>query len=151
MNTQKIGERLKMLRKNANLSADELAKLIGKDRATIYRYEKGDIQKLPFELLEPLARAFGITPADIVGISEENLILSQSEKRLILAYRKQPEMQTAVNRLLEISEEKPPQIVQTVTTMQKTARTTDGTFKQETITDKSKIEKVKNLTEESKF
>lgn len=113
MDIQSIGERLKMLRKKANLSVDELSTIIGKDRATVYRYERGDIRKLPFELLEPLAKAFNVTPADIVGIADEdNLILSNEEKQLVLAYRNQPEMQRAVNKLLGIAES-PPQIVQT--------------------------------------
>lgn len=115
MDTQSIGERLKTLRKKANLSVDELSAIIGKDRATVYRYERGDIRKLPFELLEPLAKAFNVTPADIVGIADEdNLILSNEEKQLVLAYRNQPEMQKAVNKLLGIAESPPlPQIVQT--------------------------------------
>lgn len=114
MDTQSIGERLKMLRKKANLSVDELSAIIGKDRATVYRYERGDIRKLPFELLEPLAKAFNVTPADIVGIADEdNLILSNEEKQLVLAYRNQPEMQKAVNKLLGIAESPPSQIVQT--------------------------------------
>lgn len=112
MDTQSIGERLKMLRKKANLSVDELSNIIGKDRATVYRYERGDIRKLPFELLEPLAKAFNVTPADIVGIADEdNLILSNEEKQLVLAYRNQPEMKQAVNKLLGIAESPP--IVQT--------------------------------------
>ena len=113
MDTQSIGERLKMLRKKANLSVDELSNIIGKDRATVYRYERGDIRKLPFELLEPLAKAFNVTPADIVGIADEdNLILSKEEKRLVLAYRNKPDMQKSVDILLGIAES-PPQIVQT--------------------------------------
>ena len=114
MDTQSIGERLKMLRKKANLSVDELSNIIGKDRATVYRYERGDIRKLPFELLEPLAKAFNVTPADIVGIADEdNLILSKEEKRLVLAYRNKPDMQKSVDILLGIAESPPSQIVQT--------------------------------------
>lgn len=129
MDTQSIGERLKMLRKKANLSVDELSNIIGKDRATVYRYERGDIRKLPFELLEPLAKAFNVTPADIVGIADEdNLILSKEEKRLVLAYRNKPDMQKSVDILLGIAES-PPQIVQTKTQEPelKVARTTNLT------------------------
>ena len=35
------GERIKQLRKALGLSAEELGTLIGKTRATIYRYENG--------------------------------------------------------------------------------------------------------------
>ena len=37
------GERIKERRKALGLSADELGERMGKDRATIFRYEKGDI------------------------------------------------------------------------------------------------------------
>lgn len=101
-----------MLRKKANLSINELSNIIGKDRATVYRYERGDIRKLPLEFIEPLAKAFNVTPADIVGITnEDNLIFSNKGKQLVLAYRNQPEMQQAVNKLLGIAESLP--IVQT--------------------------------------
>ena len=35
-----IGERIKQRRLELNLTVDELAKRLGKNRATIYRYEK---------------------------------------------------------------------------------------------------------------
>ena len=40
-----VGERIKLLRKEKGISVDKLAELIGKDRATIYRYESKDIGK----------------------------------------------------------------------------------------------------------
>ena len=41
-----IGERMKAQRKALKISADELAARLGKDRSTIYRYEKGEIEKV---------------------------------------------------------------------------------------------------------
>jgi repressor LexA len=35
-----IGERIRRRRKQLGLSVDDIAKKLGKDRATIYRYEK---------------------------------------------------------------------------------------------------------------
>ena len=49
------------------MSADELAKKLGKDRSTIYRYEKGEIENLPLELLTPIANALETTPAYLMG------------------------------------------------------------------------------------
>ena len=62
-----IGDRIKTLRKEANLTVDELAKKIGKNRATIYRYENGDIKDLPISILESLAIALNTTPAYLMG------------------------------------------------------------------------------------
>lgn len=37
------------------------------DRATIYRYERGDIENLPLDVLEPLANALETTPGYLMG------------------------------------------------------------------------------------
>lgn len=52
------------------MSADELGKRLGKDRSTIYRYEKGDIENLPLDILEPIAEALNTTPQYLMGWSE---------------------------------------------------------------------------------
>ena len=61
------GERLKRLRKAKGLSADELGAMIGKDRSTIYRYERGDIETATVDVLPRLARALQTTPQHIMG------------------------------------------------------------------------------------
>lgn len=62
-----IGEKIKALRKRQNISVDELASKLGKNRATIYRYERGDIENLPLDTLDPLAKALHTTPAYLMG------------------------------------------------------------------------------------
>ena len=61
------GERLKRLRKERGLSADELGAMIGKDRSTIYRYERGDIDSATIDVVPRLARALQTTPQHILG------------------------------------------------------------------------------------
>ena len=63
----KFGERLKRRRQELKMSAEELGKIIGKNRATIYRYEKGDIENVPVDVVEPLAKALDTTPTWIMG------------------------------------------------------------------------------------
>ena len=63
----KIGQRISQRRKELKMSADELAKKLGKDRSTVYRYEKGDIENLPLDILEPIAEALETTPAYLMG------------------------------------------------------------------------------------
>lgn len=62
-----IGQKIKELRKQLNMSVDELATKLGKNRATIYRYERGDIENLPLDVLEPLANALETTPGYLMG------------------------------------------------------------------------------------
>ena len=66
-----VGERLKRLRKERGMSADELGAMIGKDRSTIYRYERGDIDKATVDVIPPLARALQTTPQYLLGWDEK--------------------------------------------------------------------------------
>lgn len=65
-----IGDRIKSRRKQLKMSAEELAVRLGKDRSTIYRYEKGDIENLPLDVLEPIAKALQTTPQYLMGWEE---------------------------------------------------------------------------------
>jgi transcriptional regulator with XRE-family HTH domain len=49
------------------MSAEELGRRLGKDRSTIYRYEKGDIENLPLDILDPIAKALETTPQYLMG------------------------------------------------------------------------------------
>ena len=66
----RIGDRIKDRRKQLKMSADELGAKLGKDRSTIYRYEKGDIENLPLDILEPIAKALHTTPQYLMGWEE---------------------------------------------------------------------------------
>lgn len=62
-----VGKRIKERRIELNISVDELAKRLNKNRTTVYRYEKGDIENLPIDILGPLAKALNTTPAYLMG------------------------------------------------------------------------------------
>lgn len=84
-----IGERIKYRRKMLGLSVDELAETIGKNRATIYRYESNEIENMSITILEPLAKALHTTPAELCGWDyvPPDSILSSSEKELVSDFR----------------------------------------------------------------
>lgn len=74
-----IGERIKRRRKELKMSADQLAEALGKNRSTIFRYEKGEIENLPLDILEPIAKALYTTPQYLMGweeVQNKNDILS---------------------------------------------------------------------------
>ena len=54
-------ERMKARRKEIGVSAEEIAKELKVSPATIYRYEKGDIEKMPLEILEPLSKVLRLS------------------------------------------------------------------------------------------
>lgn len=66
-----VGKRIKERRNELHMSVDELAVKLNKNRATIYRYEKGDIENLPIDILEHLAKALDTTPQYLMGWDKE--------------------------------------------------------------------------------
>lgn len=66
-----IGERIKQRRMELGLSVDEVAEKLGKNRATVYRYESNEIENLPVGTLEPLAKILETTPAQLMGWEDE--------------------------------------------------------------------------------
>ena len=66
-----VGSRIREYRKKLGLSVDDVAEKLGKNRATIYRYESDDIENLPAPVLEPLAKILQTTPAELMGWKKE--------------------------------------------------------------------------------
>ena len=67
-----VGERIKSRRKELGISADRLAEILKVSRSTIFRYENGDIEKLPVSVLEPIAAILNTTPAYLMGWENED-------------------------------------------------------------------------------
>ena len=103
-----VGDRVKLRRQQLHLSAEDIAKVIGKDRSTVYRYESHDIEDLPVSIIKPLAEALKTSPAYLMGweINSEtiDMSLTSHEKKVVTAYRNKPDMQPAVDKLLGIEE-----------------------------------------------
>ena len=62
-----IGERIKKRRLELGLTVDQLADMLGKNRATVYRYESNEIENFPTTIIEPLATALRTTPSALMG------------------------------------------------------------------------------------
>lgn len=69
-----VGTRIKNRRNELDMSVEELARKLNKNRATIYRYEKGEIENLPLDILEPLAKALDTTPQYLMGWEYKELV-----------------------------------------------------------------------------
>ena len=59
-----------------------MARRIGKDRSTIYRYENGDISNMPVELLPPMVEALETTPQELLStiVTSNEWLSAQAEK-----------------------------------------------------------------------
>ena len=66
-----IGERIKEARLALGYSAEQVAAFLGVSPATIYRYENGDISKLPSNFIKPLAQYLCVSPSWLMGWSEQ--------------------------------------------------------------------------------
>lgn len=62
-----IGEKIKNRRKEIKMPVEELAEKVGLSKATIYRYEKGDIEKVDTEILASIAKALRTNPSQLMG------------------------------------------------------------------------------------
>lgn len=67
-----VGERMRLRRKELGMNADDVAAKIGKDRATVYRYEGNEIENMPVGVLEPLAKALSTSPSYLMGWEDSN-------------------------------------------------------------------------------
>ena len=100
-----IGHRIKERRKELKMSADELGRILGKDRSTIYRYEKGDIENLPLDILEPIAKALNTTPQYLMGwekVQKKNDAIAD----IILKLRSDSDFLSAVQVISKFDKEK---------------------------------------------
>lgn len=113
-----IGQRIKQRRKALKMSADELGERLGKDRSTIYRYEKGDIENLPLDILEPIADILQTTPQHLMGwetVQKNNDIITDA----VIKMRTDEKFFSLVECLMKLDDEKRSAIQQMALALQK--------------------------------
>ena len=89
-----VNERIKQRRKELDLDANFVAEKLGISRATYYRYESKEIEKIPISALVPLSEVLQTTPAYLMGWEtsqqknqKNQLILTTAETEHIKKYR----------------------------------------------------------------
>lgn len=68
--SKNIGDTIRSLRVKNHLTVEELANRVGKSRATMYRYENGDIENVPYTILVPIANALGVDPTVLLNVDK---------------------------------------------------------------------------------
>jgi len=96
---------LKKLRNSYNLSQGQLADKLNISKSTISMYELGN-RSPDMEMLRQIADFFNVDINYLFGIiTKPDLTLTPHETKVMTAYRDQPEMQPAVDRILGITED----------------------------------------------
>ena len=65
------GQRIRERRKQLALSAETIARQIGVSPATVYRWEKGDIEKVPTTIIAPLSSILQISPQYLMELNDD--------------------------------------------------------------------------------
>ena len=91
-----IGLRIKAAREQKDMTLDDVAKRCGTTRQTIYKYENGIVTNIPYDKIELLAGALGVTPSYLFGWEEnspDERPLTEGEKMLLELFNRVPEEQ----------------------------------------------------------
>lgn len=70
MTYEDVGKRIKTRRKELKISAATLAENLSLSKATIHRYENGDIKNIKMPVLEAMADILKVNPLWLLGKSE---------------------------------------------------------------------------------
>ena len=70
MKNEEIGKRIQQRRKALNISVVDIATYTGLSKATIHRYESGEIQNIKLPVIETIASILDVNPLWLIGKSE---------------------------------------------------------------------------------
>lgn len=99
-----IGPRLRKYREAQNLSQKEFAKLIGVSNSRVSNWEQG-INRPDVDILTAICGILKVSPSELLDVRLSPDELNEQERKVIMEYRKKPELRQAVNILLGIETE----------------------------------------------
>lgn len=75
LTNEQIGQRIKAVRLEKNLTQTQLAQLLGKSLRTVQSYESGE-SRILLDTVTTIAHALGVTPTYLLGVSEPQIKLN---------------------------------------------------------------------------
>lgn len=100
-----IGARIYQKRTQLGMTLEEVGKKVGVGKSTVRKWETGDIESMRVDKVALLSNALNVSPLYIMGFDTDALDLSPHETKVIKAYREKPEMQSSVDKLLDINKD----------------------------------------------
>lgn len=91
-----MAQRIKTLRKERNLTLEQVADIVGVGKSTVRKWETGMIANMKRDKIASLAKALGTSPEYLMGWEEtksspSEIVLTEGEEKLIELFRKVPE------------------------------------------------------------
>ena len=90
-----IGERIRFIREQKDMSLEDVAKICGTSRQAIYKYENNIVTNIPYDRIILLSTALGVSPAALMGWDEQpnkqTESLSKEKQELIEQIKALPE------------------------------------------------------------
>ena len=114
-----IGKRIKARREELGLKTEAVAQAIGKDRSTFYRYENGDIEKMPISILNSLAEVLNTSVGYLLGIEETHTSDKQQVLELILRLHTDETFLDLAGRIAELDPDQLSALKQMISVFQK--------------------------------
>lgn len=105
-----LGKKVLLSRKDLDLTQVELAKLVGVSRSHIANVETGRVTNVGLDILTALAQALGVSPAYLMGLTEDPLAdMDEEDEPPMLTdskavYRTDPVL-SEITRLIEEMDE----------------------------------------------
>ncbi len=104
----KKGDIIKGLRESFGMTQEELAKILGTTKQTVYKYETGVITNIPSDKIEAIADTFQTTPDFVMGwtLTTSSTYTPESDKEMLEHFHKLNAFgkQTAIERVKEMTE-----------------------------------------------
>lgn len=97
-----IGIRIRKYREELGLSQKQLAEKIGVSNGRVSNWEQG-LNRPDADMLTELCYALQVSPSSLLGIKLSKDELSDTEWKIIQAYREKKDLQKAINILLGIN------------------------------------------------
>ena len=107
MSESEMGELMKRLRIERNLTLEEVGNRVGVGKSTVRKWESGEIANMKRDKIALVAKALGVTPAALMGWEDPEpppIELSEDERTLIVKYRLlDKEQRKRVMQIVDIS------------------------------------------------
>lgn len=93
---------IKERRAKLRMSQQNLADAVGVNKSTISRWESGDIEKVPVDIVNVLADALQTSPAYLMGWTEDPTPLPFEDKLIVAYSRADDNVKAAIRALLNL-------------------------------------------------